>query len=106
MLDSVILWRQCKSEEGRWGQTMLNDEVGAQHSYVANALGVDAETMNNHPYDLKLLKGGSLLVCWHDQAPDGVIRDGKLGSYTTLIPSPADPSFMGFQRRLSRTESN
>lgn len=57
MLDSVILWRQCKSEEGRWGQTMLNDEVGAQHSYVANALGVDAEMMNNHPYDLKLLKG-------------------------------------------------
>lgn len=41
--------------------------------------------MKHHPYDLEIEKGGYLLVRWHDQAPDGVIREGELGSYTTYI---------------------
>ena len=64
---------------------MSKDEIENQHARVASALGIVSETMRNHPYDLELKKGGSLLVRWHDQAPDGVIREGRLGSYTTHI---------------------
>ena len=64
---------------------MSKDEIENQHARIANALGIDSETMRDHPYDLEVGKSGSLLVRWHDQAPDGVIREGRLGSYTTHI---------------------
>jgi hypothetical protein len=64
---------------------MSKDKIEGQHARVANALGIVSETMRNHPYDLELGESGLLLVRWHDQAPDGVIREGTLGSYTTYI---------------------
>jgi hypothetical protein len=64
---------------------MSKNEIENQHARVASALGIDSEIMRNHPYDLEVGKSGSLLVRWHDQAPDGVIREGRLGSYTTHI---------------------
>lgn len=70
---------------------MSKDEIENQHARIANALGIDSKTMKNHPYDLEVGKSGSLLVRWHDQAPDGVIREGRLGSYTTHI-RPRDAS--------------
>ena len=75
---------------------MSKDEIENQHARVANALGIDSETMKNHPYDLEVGKIGSLLVRWHDQAPDGVIREGTLGSYTTYIRSGNDYGTRGF----------
>ena len=70
---------------------MPNEETKDQHARVARELGIDPKAIRNHPYDLELRKNGSLLVRWHDQAPDGVIREGKLGSYTTPI-QPANDS--------------
>jgi len=64
---------------------MSKDKIEDQHARVAGALGIDLETMENHPYDLEVGKSGSLLALWHDQAPDEVIREGKLGSYITRI---------------------
>jgi len=78
---------------------MLNEEISDQHTYVASELGVDTEIMNDHPYDLKLTKCGHILVLWHDQAPDGVIREGKLGSYTTQIRPPKDSNLISFQSK-------
>jgi hypothetical protein len=71
---------------------MPNDETEDQHARVARELGIDSKAMRNHPFDLELGKNGSLLVRWHDQAPDGVIREGKLGSYTTPIRPANDSS--------------
>jgi hypothetical protein len=70
---------------------MSKDEIEDQHVRVANALGIGSEMMKDHPYDLEMEKSGSLLVQWHEQAPDGVIREGNLGSYTTRI-RPANDS--------------
>lgn len=72
-------------QSGALRQIMPNEETKDQHARVARELGIDPKAMQNHPYDLELRKNGSLLVRWHDQAPDGVIREGKLGSYTTPI---------------------
>jgi hypothetical protein len=69
---------------------MSKDKIEGQHARVANALGIDSETMRNHPYDLELGESGLLFIRWHDQAPDGVIREGALGSYTTHIQSGND----------------
>ena len=64
---------------------MLKSEMEKQRTFVAKELGIDWKAMRNHPYDLEFKDNGSLLVRWHDQAPDGIIREGKPGSYTTLI---------------------
>lgn len=64
---------------------MLKSEMEKQRTLVAKELGVDWKAMRNHPYDLEIGDNGTLLVRWHDQAPDGIIREGKPGSYTTLI---------------------
>ena len=78
---------------------MSKDEIENQHARVANALGIDSETMKNHPYDLEVGKSGSLLVRWHDQAPDGVIREGRLGSYTTHIRLENDSTSWTFEKK-------
>ncbi len=64
---------------------MPNKKIEKQHALVASELGVDIKSMKDHPYDLDVENNGYLLVRWHDQAPDGVIREGKLGSYITYI---------------------
>ena len=64
---------------------MSKDEIENQHARVTNALGIDLDTMRSLPYDFKVTKTDSLLVRWHKQAPDGFIREGRLGSYTTHI---------------------
>ena len=69
---------------------MPNDEIEKQHARVVSELGVDSRSIRNHPYDLEVERNGSLLVRWHDQAPDGVIREGSLGSYTTYIRPTKD----------------
>ena len=81
---------------------MPNEETEDQHAHVARELGIDPEAMRNHPYDLELRKSGSLLVRWHDQAPDGVIREGKLGSYTTPIRPANDSSPQEFVEEIVR----
>jgi hypothetical protein len=75
---------------------MSKDEIEDQHARVANALGIDSDTMRNHPYDLEVRKSGYLLVRWHEQAPDGVIREGRLGSYTTHIRPGNDSGTRSF----------
>ena len=85
---------------------MSTDEIENQHARVANALGIDSETMKNHPYDLEVGKSGSLLVRWHDQAPDGVIREGRLGSYTTHIRLENDSTSWTFgEKRVRRYQA-
>ena len=64
---------------------MSKDEIENQHARVTNALGIDLDTMRSLPYDFKVTKSDSLLVRRHKQAPDGFIREGRLGSYTTHI---------------------
>lgn len=81
---------------------MPNDEIEKQHARVASELGVDSKAMRNHPYDLEPEKNGSLLVRWHDQAPDGVIREGKLGSYTTHIRPANDSAPQKFVDKIVR----
>jgi hypothetical protein len=75
---------------------MSKEKIEDQHARVASALGIDSETMRNHPYDLEVGKSGSLLVRWHEQAPDGVIREGWLGSYTTHIRPGNDSGTRNF----------
>jgi len=75
---------------------MSKDEIEDQHARVANALGIDLDTMRSHPYDLEVGKSGYLLVLWHEQAPDGVIREGRLGSYTTHIRPGNDSGTRSF----------
>jgi hypothetical protein len=81
---------------------MSKDELKDLHARVANALAIDAEALRNHPYDLEVGKSGSLLVRWHDQAPDGVIREGALGSYTTRIRPENDFGHQTFVEKFIR----
>ena len=81
---------------------MTNDEMEKQRFRVAAELGVDSRAMRDHPYDLEMGKSGSLLIRWHDQAPDGVIREGRLGSYTTFIPSANASAPLGFSEEVLR----
>jgi hypothetical protein len=81
---------------------MSKDEIENQHARIANALGIDSKTMRDHPYDLEVAKSGSLLVRWHDQAPDGVIREGRLGSYTTHIRPRNDSARRTFVEKGAR----
>jgi len=64
---------------------MSKGGIENKHARVANSLGIDSDTMKNHPYGLEVGKSGPLLVRWHEQAPDEVIREGRLGSYATHI---------------------
>jgi hypothetical protein len=64
---------------------MSKDEIENQHARVTNALGIYSNTMRSQPDDLEVAKSDSSLVRWHKQAPDGFIREDRLGSYTTHI---------------------
>ena len=79
---------------------MPYDEIEAQHAVVAGELGIDPKAIKGHSYDLKAVGNGYLLVLWHDQAPDGVIREGILGSYTTRIRLADDLSRHNFVEKL------
>lgn len=93
---------QYQTLGGALRQTMPNDEIEDQHARVASELGVDSEDMKDHPYDLEVEKSGTLLVHWHDQAPDGVIREGDLGSYTTPIRPANDSEPQSFFEKFVR----
>lgn len=81
-------------------QTMPYDEIETQHAVVAGELGIDPTAINGHSYDVEVVGNGYQLVRWHDQALDGVIREGILGSYTTRIRLPDDLSRHNFVERL------
>ena len=79
---------------------MSYDEIETQHAVVAGELGIDPKAIKGHSYDLEVIGNGYLLVRWHDQAPDGVIREGILGSYTTRIRLADDLSRHNFVEKL------
>lgn len=85
---------------------MLKSELEKQRTFVANELGIDWKAMRNHPYDLEFEDNGSLLVRWHDQAPDGIIREGKPGSYMTRIrPANATAPEESIENEALRSQS-
>lgn len=81
---------------------MPNDHLVKQHARVARELGVNSKVLGDHPYELEMNENGSLLVRWRDQAPDGVIREGNFGSYTTHIRAANDPAPLDFVEEISR----
>jgi hypothetical protein len=60
-------------------------DAAKRHAHVARQLNIDPVVLDDHPYSLGVSVDGSHHVRWHDQAPDGVIRAGERGSYTTDI---------------------
>lgn len=84
---------------------MPNDDQVKHHARVARELDVNPKVLRDHPYELEMNDNGSLLVRWREQAPDGVIRDGKLGSYTTHIRAANAPTPSDYVEDIVRSQS-
>lgn len=56
---------------------MSKGGIENKHARVANSLGIDSDTMKNHPYDLEVGKSGPLLV--HGMSKHPMKSFGKVG---------------------------
>lgn len=75
-----------------------NIQEQREREYVASALSIDPETLDEHPYRLEENANNdgavtSWLLYWEDSAPEGVSTHGAEGSlWTSIAPDNSDDS--------------